>query len=406
VCRSEYFEKLGLPVTFVASVLGFAMGCGTSKPDARPVDQDAEGPSDGGGNLEAAGPSDVGGNLDAGGPSDGGGNRDEADTSTGAKCGSTPTILVDYVPYVPEAGVAVQVPDIAVNATDLYYVLNWNKGLTGTSSVMDGYLMRVPIGGGTAVRLAFIPGGGSQGAQGLVVTPGGAIFSEAPGDDGGAGSIVSVPASGGSASVLASTNGLANALVADDQNVYFVDKEATKSVPLAGGSVRMVAAAVPFSLGVAGPTLYLADLGANTVSSVPIDGGQVNVLAKDQPGPLYPVACGPNLCWVNMWANATSGFSAGNLMQLAPGAPPLALAADFSEPHDLVFDGNNFFVTTGGGGLSLTRVPSAGGTPALVESEIGITSMTLDETCLYWSSLRGISSLARSAADVAGSTDQ
>ena len=32
--------------------------------------------------------------------------------------------------------------------------------------------------------------------------------------------------------------------------------------------------------------------------------------------------------------------------------------------------------------------------------------MALDESCLYWASLEGISALALSAADVAGSTDQ
>jgi hypothetical protein len=227
------------------------------------------------------------------------------------------------------------------------------------------------------------------------------IFGEAGGSDGGAGAIISLPAYGGSATVLAPTKGVAQALVVDDKNVYFVDAEATKSVPLTGGPVGMLATLVPFSLGVAGGTLYLADFSKDTVSSVPIDGGQVTVLANSLAGPLYPVTCGQNLCWVNAGL-----MRQGTLMQLAPGGPPVVLAGGLTEPHDLVFDGSNFFVTTGGGGLWLYRVPSDGGMPMLVESESGITSMTLDETCLYWSSIRGISSLARSAADVAGGMDQ
>jgi hypothetical protein len=95
-------------------------------------------------------------------------------------CGDTPTLLVEYLQDVPDAGRdAVEIPDIAVNRTDLYYLLNWNAPVSGTGSGgMDGYLMRIPIGGGKAVRLASIAGGGSSGSQGLVVTPNGAVFSE------------------------------------------------------------------------------------------------------------------------------------------------------------------------------------------------------------------------------------
>jgi hypothetical protein len=237
---------------------------------------------------------------DARAPADGG-SPEETNVSTSARCGSTPTLLVDYVQDVPDAGrTAVEIPDIAVNATDLYYVSNWNTPVTSTSAGgRDGYLMRVPIRGGTAVRTAFIPGGGSPSAQGLAVTPTAVIFAEAGGSDGGAGAIISLPAYGGSATVLATTNGVAQALVVDDKNVYFADAEATKSVPLTGGPVRTLAALVPFSLGVAGGTLYLADFSRDMVSSVPIDGGQVTVLANSQAGPLYPVTCGQNLCWVN-----------------------------------------------------------------------------------------------------------
>ncbi|HEX7481632.1 MAG TPA: hypothetical protein VF331_27755 [Polyangiales bacterium] len=298
---------------------------------------------------------------------------------------------------------AVQTPDIAVNATSLFYVLNWSTPATGTSSgTTEGYLMRVPIRGGAAIRLAAIPGGGSQGVQGLAATQTAVIFSAARGSVAGRGAIITVPTGGGAATVLASTKGLANALVADEQNVYFVDDEATKSVLLSGGPVQTVAAAVPYSLGIAGQTLYLADFGPNgTVSSVPITGGPVTVLAKDQPGALYPVRCGPDLCWVNAGSGAMSS-SGGTLMQLAPGGAPVVLTQGLSEPHALVFDGNNFFVTTAGGGLWLLRIPSAGGTPVTAESEQGITGLALDESCLYWSSALGISSLATSAADVAG----
>jgi hypothetical protein len=297
---------------------------------------------------------------------------------------------------------AVEIPDIAVNRTDLYYVMNWTMPVAGTPlGVRDGYLKRVPIRGGKALQLAFISGGGSRGSQGLAITPAAAILSQAPGNDGGAGAIVSVPLDGGNATVLAPTKGVAKALVVDDVNVYFADTEATKSVPLIGGPPRTIAAAGSDSIGIEGETLYLADFSGHTVSTIAVDGGQVAVLAKNQQGPLDPVTCGTNLCWMNAGQLLNS-----SLMQLAPGATPVVLAEGFSEPIDLIYDGNNFFVTAGGGALSLLRIPSGGGTPLVAESETGISSMALDETCLYWSSLNGISSLARSAADVAGGTDQ
>jgi hypothetical protein len=357
--------------TIFVTASALVTACGSSTHGAPPADQDSGGASD-----------------------EGTGTFDDA----GAKCRNTPIVLVDYLKDVPSAGrAAVEIPDLAVNATDLYYISNWTiPPSSGSTGGRDGNLMRVPIRGGTAVRMTAIAGGGSPGVQGLVVTQSAAIFSEAQGADGGAGTIVSVPTDGGNPTVLATANGLAHALVADDQNVYFVDREATKSVPLRGGPVRIVARTVPFSLSVKGGALVLADFTGNTVSSVPVEGGPVTILAKDQPGPLYPLACGPNLCWVN------GSASGGDLMQLPPNGTPAVLAAPPSEPHDLAFDGKNFFVTTGGGGLWLYRIPSTGGTPVLAESEPGITNMPLDESCLYWSSLRGISSLARVAADVAG----
>jgi hypothetical protein len=320
-------------------------------------------------------------------------------------CGNTPTLLVDWTPYVPDAGQgSVEIPDIAVNATSLFFLLYWNVPLgSGTSDRSDGYLMRTPIHGGKAVRMAFIPGGASQGSQALAVTPTAVIFSElSQGQEGdeAAGAIISVPADGGDATTLTATKGLANTLVADQENAYFVDTEATKSVSLAGGLARTLGAVVPASLGLVGRTLYLADSSGGTVSAVPIEGGPVTVVAKDQSAPSFPVACGTNLCWLNMDGGAT-------LMQLAPAAAaPFVLADGLPASRDLVFDGRNFFVTSGGFGGVLFRIPSTGGTPVMAEAAENLTNIALDETCLYWAGLRGIWSLARSAADVAGTTQR
>jgi hypothetical protein len=319
------------------------------------------------------------------------------DASATVKCRDEPIRLVDYVPDVPDAGrMAVQVPDLALNATDVFYLLNWNQGIAAGG--LQGALMRVPIRGGVAVRLAFVPGGGSEGNQAVVATAKAVIYSQGPNEDAGAGSIVSVPAAGGEPTILAATAGKAEALVADSQNVYFVDREGTKAVPLSGGSVRTLVKDTPFTLGVIGDTLYLADYGGtNTLSSVSVDGGAKTLIATDPGGVLYPVPCGSDLCWL------TGPALNASLKRVSPGGTPTVLANGFREPLGLVFDGANFFVTVGGGGLYLLRIPAAGGTPVMLLLPGGLISgIAMDETCLYWSSATGIYSLTKSAADTAG----
>jgi hypothetical protein len=364
-------------------VVSFGIGCGTSSGASFDA-HSGEAGSAMDGAVEAAG-----GLVDGG---DAGASEGQ-EASAAAKCGAVPTLLVDYVLQVPDAGrTAVVMPDIAVNATDLYYLVSWYEPV-GSSAPITGYLMRIPLGGGTAVRMASIHGDGSQSApQLLAVTPSAAIFGTGVGSDGGTDELVSVAAKGGEATVLATTSGIATAIVTDDQNVYFVDHEGTKSVPLTGGTIRTLGPVV-FSIGVAGQKLYLA--GA-TLSSVPVQGGPITVVASDQSS-MFPIGCGSTVCWLD---------SDGQLMRLGPGGTPVVLFQGFTEPHALVFDGNDFFFTVGASGLALFRVPSAGGTGAVVESEVGITGLALDEACIYWSSISGIWSLARSTADVAGATDE
>jgi hypothetical protein len=231
-----------------------------------------------------------------------------------------------------------------------------------------------------------------------VATSSAAVFSEfnppAASDGGGAGNIVRVPADGSGATILAATSGPVTALVADEQNAYFADSEATKSVPLTGGPVRTVVPAVTSSLGVVGPTLYMTDV-AGDVLSVPTGGGKVTVVAKDQTYPYFPMACGPDLCWLN-------GGDTPTMMQLAPGGAPRILS-NASGTAGAVFDGRNFFLTEQGlDQMFLSRVPATGEPPIVAENGPFLTSVALGPKCLYWSDSQGIFSLALGAADVAG----
>jgi hypothetical protein len=94
-----------------------------------------------------------------------------------------------------------------------------------------------------------------------------------------------------------------------------------------------------------------------------------------------------------------------SLVRLTPDGTTTVLAENIPEPHAVVFDGSNFFVSSGGGGLSLLRIPAAGGKPVLVPSA-GAVSLALDETCLYWSGAGGIYNMSTGASHVASVTGE
>jgi hypothetical protein len=320
--------------------------------------------------------------------------RDAAVPEAGVatRCGETPVRLADYVPDVPEWGrSAVQIPTIAVSAAGLFYLSNWDVPV-GSNHGRGGYVVHLPRAGGDPMRLADVAGGGSPGGQGLAVVGGTAIYGEARQE--GPGAILSVSSSGGAAVTLTTTAGLARALVADDESVYFVDDEGTKSVPLTGGPARTLTSERPYSLLVAGSTLYLASLSEpGRLSSIPVGGGPVTVLADESA--LGPLLCGDGVCWMSGAALDAS------LKQRAPDGSSSVLSTGLRQPHDLVFDGRHFFVTTDAGGMNLRRIPAGGGTADIIHGGAGISSLALDDACLYWSQLSGIYTWSLTAATAA-----
>jgi hypothetical protein len=306
-------------------------------------------------------------------------------------------MIVDGASYLSlsKAPAVIQVPFIDVNATHLFYLVNVTTGNVPSNHQEIGYLMRVALGGGTPEQVASLAGG-NDGSQPFAVIPGGLVYGEAPDGFENPGHLTRVSFQGGTAKMIAPTKGLARAVIADDKNVYFIDQEAIKTVPLDGGNPRILVDSVTFSLGMSnGQVLAMTKPG---LIGIPSDGSPVAVLAANQSG-LYPQGCSPaeSVCWVS-----AMGSTSGTLMQKTPNSDPVVLAQSdaLQEPHGMIFDGINFFISSGVPGGFLYRVPSAGGEPALVAASRGLTSLAMNDSCIYWGG-EGIFSLSREAADAA-----
>ncbi len=344
-----------------------------------------------------------------GASSRGASSMDGGVASTGGKCGPTAKLLVDYMAISSDLDAGVAVPEVEVNDTHLYFNLNLIYGTATTTMLRDAYIMRVPLRGGEAERVAHIPNGMDGTVQSFALTKDAVISGQAAplGTENGLGAVLRIPLAGGEPTMLAPAKLGMGALVVDDKNVYFVDAEGTESVSLAGGAVRTLSQpGTPISLALIGDTLYMADikdgLQDGTISSVPTAGGDVTVLAQGLSNPWPMTACGTDLCWFE--GVSQSSFAARLVRMAADGGTPKMLAQGFLEPHAIVFDGKYFFITDGSIGIDILRVPAAGGEPVRVTSNAAF-DLALDDECLYWSNAAGIWSMSLAAARVKGPND-
>jgi hypothetical protein len=344
--------------------------------------------------------------TDAGGQRDGAitgprldaGQLDAGALPSGQNCGDKPRRLVNFydLPEIPAGALgATSGASIVLNDRYLYFMLNIDilPNDAGVPIGQDNDVRRIPKSGGESVLMAS-NAGASEMAYGFAATNTVVVFTRSPQVDGGTkAEIVRVPAEGGDAVVLAEAHEGAAGLAADDENVYFADHEATKSVPLSGGEVRMIGPPVTEprdSLALIDQTLYIADVDRGTMYSVPAAGGKVTTVVTTVGG-WAPIACGPNLCWLDAVPLG------GNLMQLAPGGTPFPLVQGLLKAHSLIFDGSNFFLVED---TFPERLPASNDAIiALGPPDVGY--LAWDDECLYWSTHFGIYNVSRAVADAA-----
>ncbi len=302
-----------------------------------------------------------------------------------AKCSATPRKIVDGSTFAPSTGiVAVSAPVVAIEGGYLYYTLAYEATSGGTAPT--GHVMRVAVDRDGALPEPFAD---SAHPVQLVIAAQTVWFA-----DDVAGGVHAVPVAGGSARLAADVAG-PGWLAHDDANVYFQDTAGIESVPLAGGAVHHIANQVVFSFGVIAGNVVQADFQGGTVSSVPVAGGAATQLASGQLGPLYPVSCGTSVCWVD-GGNLQS--LEGTLVAVAPGgASPLVTAARLFHPHGVLTDGTHLFVSAEGDGYTLSRVAMDGSTLDAIAQSPGLSSIAIDDDCVYWSALDGLYSLRKDA---------
>jgi hypothetical protein len=325
-----------------------------------------------------------------------------------AKCASHPTLLVNASTWAPTGTSGVTTPGLGVSATDVYFVVDTETACSlpppgtdagGTSSGCGwtGNLRRVPVRGGPVTNVGTTYG---EISEHLSVTSDDVVFGAAT--DVGKQPTASdtflfrLPLAGGEATKITRTVGLPFEVVTDATSAYFDDSRGVLSAPLAGGASSLLSTVAAPSFVPLGDDLFLADYEGGEILSVPLAGGDAVTVATHQSGPLYPLACGGALCWMNAGVmTGTRAFEGFIEEARKKSVTPLSVGESLFHPAGFVFDGTSFYSA----GSVLARTPAAGGkAETFVSLGSPAGSLVQDADCLYWSTTGGgIYSLAKSA---------
>jgi hypothetical protein len=179
-------------------------------------------------------------------------------SASGPKCGSTPTEIVDLSAL---GGGSLYAVELAIDATNVYFSY-------------ENVLMSVPIRGGSVRTLARLP----QDPDSILVTRSYIVFADRAGNEFNE-TLMSVPIAGGSPITLASSSTVFGGVAADDQTVYFIDQDGTKSIPVAGGNVEVITTQVTSAnaggrIAIVGGNLIVAGFTASSLALLKLGGGK------------------------------------------------------------------------------------------------------------------------------------
>ena len=144
-----------------------------------------------------------------------------------------------------------------------------------------GGIVSVPSTGGTTSPVVSLAGAPDTFLEVPFVTDQTSFFWAEVSIGSNGGPLAKAPVGGGIATVLTTTGGYATGVLADSNNVYWVDQDhgTLSRIPAAGGMVTTIASGLttPGGLALHGGTLYLSDA-AGDLLSVPTNGGTVTTL--------------------------------------------------------------------------------------------------------------------------------
>jgi hypothetical protein len=303
------------------------------------------------------------------------------DASATPRCGSTPFQLIDSKTFIPDdapIGLGIANPFLAVDRGYLYYNLAYVP--PNGSPPVGGHIRRVELAGGDPVDIADSPHPGH-----FAIADSRVLFAD---DTQG---ILAAPITGGAASSIAASSGQPGWVAFAGSTLYFADGAGIERVETAGSGTRRVTDHAAFSFAPIAESLVLADFSGGTVASVPTDGGALTPIASSQLGPLYPVHCGADACWID------AGDLATKIGTFVRGGAAVVASADLFHPHGMAADDDNAFAIAEGNGNTISRISLATGQLDVLAHAHGAGDIALDDTCIYYSTFDGVFSLRKDA---------
>jgi hypothetical protein len=265
---------------------------------------------------------------------------------------------------------------IAIDGTNVYYL---------NSSSAE--VMKVPIGGGTPVKLTSA----SAVDRGIAVDSTTVYFTESA----GAGAVGSVPITGGGITFVAPTEAVPGSIVMDSAGLYWANAPggapgAVRYAQIDGGAAVTLAKNLvgPEGLALDALNVYFATPSATggifSIPKAPVDGGATPIpIVSGQNSPVSVQVDGDRMFWANSGfagANGGSVFSAqvdgGGLVTIATGqSKPVAVAIDATYVYWI-------------DGIGPHKAPRAGGGPVTtIAWGQGVSNgIAVDATSVYWTS--------------------
>jgi sugar lactone lactonase YvrE len=291
---------------------------------------------------------------------------------------------------------------IAVDATNLYFTTYGT--IPGSSN--DRGVRKVPLAGGPPTTLALTPDPLYDMPYAIAIDATSVYWTS----DEGAGYIMKVPIAGGTATTLVDKEQNPKAIAIDSKNLYWTTSYQfdgccsagqVKSIPLGGGTVTTLMPqktyTSPAGIRVDGSFVYFADTNIGELWKIPLGGGALVSLGQ-------PTGVGGDIVIDATNVYFTTGYDIMKLPLTAVDAGGSATKIVTGGATSLTIDEANVYWTEYSPSEPFTgkvmKAPLGGGAPVTLASDQGVPRcVTVDATNVYWteSSESGVNRILKRA---------